>query len=236
MKPIGFGGENFDIINAKKIIGWFSTLLIAGSLVLFVGAFGPVVFANLSYYVTKAFGSGWKLDTSTNSPSSSVQNVKTVIEQKPLSIKPANLESSIVIEKIGVSAPIVINVSVQNQDAYKEALRYGVAHAKGSALPGQTGNTFLFAHSSINFWELGKYATVFNLIGKLEAGDIIVLFYKGERFDYEVIDKRVVQGFNTLPLVRQTTYPILTMQTCDPPGTTLNRLIVTAVIKNSKLK
>jgi len=59
---------------------------------------------------------------------------------------------------------------------------------------------------------------------------------KGERFDYEVIDKRVVQGFNTLPLVRQTTYPILTMQTCDPPGTTLNRLIVTAVIKNSKLK
>ena len=202
----------------KKIVRWFSTLLIAGSLFLFIGTFGPVITANLAYYATSTFSSGWKLDTS------------TTIEHKPLSIKPANLDSSIVIEKIGVSAPIILNVSVQNQDAYKEALKYGVAHAKGSALPGQNGNAYLFAHSSINFWELGKYATVFNLLSKLEEGDIIVLFYKGERFDYEVIDRRVVAGFNTIPLVRQTVYPILTLQTCDPPGTTLNRLIVTAKI------
>lgn len=216
------------MISYKKVLIVISNLLIVSAAVLLIGTFGPILLANVSYSVTKAFGSGWKLDTSTNSTSSSVRNVKAVIERRPLSIKPANLESSIVIEKIGVSAPIVLNVSVQNQDSYKEALREGVAHAKGTALPGQSGNTYLFAHSSFNFWELGKYATVFNLIGKLEEGDTVVLFYKGERFDYEVIDKRVVPGFNTLPLVRQTVYPILTMQTCDPPGTTLNRLIVTA--------
>ncbi|MFH1565931.1 MAG: sortase [bacterium] len=218
------------ITTLVKII---SNILIIGAIILFFGAFGPIIYGELSYVVTKAWNSGWQLDSSIarNSDSNSLGNV---ISRRPLTLKPVNTESSIVIEKIGVSAPIVINVDVRDSKEYKEALESGVAHAKDSALPGEAGNTFLFAHSSINFWELGKYATVFNLLSKLEAGDEIVLFYNNERFDYEVIDKRIVAGFNTLPLLRKTTMPVLTLQTCDPPGSTLNRLIVTAKIIPAK--
>ncbi|MFH1955802.1 MAG: sortase [Patescibacteria group bacterium] len=214
-----------------KFIKIISDIFIIGAIFLFLRAFGPIIYGELSYVVTKAWNAGWQLDMGVDKNNNALTPVESIVARRPLSLRPVNTTSSIVIEKIGVSAPIIINVDVTNSGKYTEALRSGVAHAKGSALPGANGNTFLFAHSSINFWELGKYATVFNLLGKLEAGDIIVLFYKENRFDYEVIDKRIVAGFNTLPLLRQTTSPVLTLQTCDPPGTTLNRLIVTARIR-----
>ena len=86
----------------------------------------------------------------------------------------------------------------------------------------------MFAHSSINFWRIGKYANIFNLIRKLENKDKINVFYEGKRYEYSVIGKEVVAGFNTYPLTRQVLEPILTLQTCYPPGTTINRLVVTA--------
>lgn len=48
------------------------------------------------------------------------------------------------------------------------------------------------------------------------------------RYDYEVEHKEIVKGFNTSPLTRQPNYAQLTLQTCDPPGIPLNRLIVTS--------
>ena len=146
----------------------------------------------------------------------------------PLKVEPISKEFGLVIEKIGVNAPVVENVSVIDRASYLEAMRHGVAHAKGTARPGETGNTYLFAHSSLNFWQLGKYATVFNLLRKLEAGDRIAVFYQGKQFDYRVTKKEIVSGFNTEPLLRKVSEPTLTLQTCHPPGTTLNRLIVTA--------
>jgi sortase (surface protein transpeptidase) len=42
------------------------------------------------------------------------------------------------------------------------------------------------------------------------------------------VSKELLKGWDTFPLTRTTIEPILTLQTCDPPGTTLNRLVVTA--------
>jgi LPXTG-site transpeptidase (sortase) family protein len=69
---------------------------------------------------------------------------------------------------------------------------------------------------------------VFNLLRKLDFGDRIHIFYKGETFIYEVVNKEVMKGWNTYPITRSVVEPILTLQTCDPPGTTINRLVVTA--------
>ncbi|MEA2020335.1 MAG: sortase [Patescibacteria group bacterium] len=146
----------------------------------------------------------------------------------PLKVTPISSEFAVVIEKIGVNAPVIKNVPAGSKDQYMAAMRRGVAHAKGTALPGEAGNTYLFAHSSLNFWELGKYATVFNLLRKLEKGDRVSVVLDNQRFVYEVSNKEIVSGFNTTPLLRETSEPTLTLQTCHPPGTTLNRLIVTA--------
>jgi len=147
----------------------------------------------------------------------------------PLRVEPMSRDFGLIIEKIGVNAPVVADVSVADPRDYAEALRHGVAHARGTAKPGQAGNIYLFAHSSLNFWRLGEYATVFNLLRKLEAGDSVVLFYEGERFDFSVESKNVVSRFDLTPLLAETKEQSLTLQTCYPPGTTLNRLVVTAV-------
>ena len=151
----------------------------------------------------------------------------------PIIETPASTEFSVIIEKIGVNAPIVPNVSVINHDAYGQALKQGVAHAINSAKPSkEAGNTYLFAHASLNFWELGKYATTFNLLRKLELNDTVRVVYKNKLYTYNVVNIEIHEGWNTNAITRAVIEPILTLQTCDPPGTTLNRLVVTAKLKD----
>lgn len=152
---------------------------------------------------------------------------------KPLTMDPVNKEFSLVIEKIGVNVPVKADVTVFDEKAYKEALKEGVAHAASSDYPSNNpGNVYLFAHASVNFWQLGRYATVFNLLRKLEIGDTVHVFYKGSDYIYSVVNKEVVKGWNTFPLERSVIEPLLTLQTCDPPGTTLNRMVVTAKLES----
>ena len=147
----------------------------------------------------------------------------------PISITPINKDFSIVIEKIGINSPVIADVSVSDSKAYNEALQQGIAHASVSDYPStEAGNVYMFAHASVNFWELGRYATVFNLLRKMEPNDRIHVFYKGQDFVYSVVNKEIYPGWNTYPVTRSVIEPILTLQTCDPPGTTLNRLVVTA--------
>jgi len=150
------------------------------------------------------------------------------ISSEPISILPVNREFSLVIEKIGVSAPVVKNVSVVSEDEYFQALDSGVAHAVGTALPGQRGNVYIFAHSSLGFFRFSKYATVFNLLKKLENGDKVHVFYANKDYVYQVIGKELVKGWDLRPLTKTVLEPTLTLQTCDPPGTTFNRLVVTS--------
>lgn len=151
------------------------------------------------------------------------------LTSRPISVKPVNTDFALIIEKIGVNAPVVSDVSVTDEESYRNALKEGVAHASSSFYPStDPGNVYIFAHSSLNFWELGKYAQAFNLLRKLEIGDSIHLYYESQDFVYKVVNKEVLDGFNTYPITRPVIEPLLTLQTCDPPGTTLNRLVITA--------
>ena len=68
-----------------------------------------------------------------------------------------------------------------------------------------------------------------NGINKLEPSDEVNLFYKGQRYAYRIIGKRVVDPSEVIYLTRKTNKEFLTLQTCWPPGTTLKRLLVFAV-------
>lgn len=152
-----------------------------------------------------------------------------LLSTRPIKLTPVSAEFGLVIEKLGVNVPVVKDVSVTNEDEYMRALERGVAHALVSAYPSEKpGNVYLFAHASLNFWRLGKYATVFNLLRHLAPGDAIHVFYGGSDYVYTVKSVQKYKGFNTYPITRPVLEPLLTLQTCDPPGTTLNRLVVTA--------
>ena len=68
-----------------------------------------------------------------------------LLSTRPITIVPVNKDFSIVIEKLGVNAPIKADVTVTDTKAYNVALKEGVAHASTSDYPSQEpGNvTFL---------------------------------------------------------------------------------------------
>ena len=201
-------------------------LIIGGIFIAFI-SFWPVIKEESLFYFRNFRGITYSLDKGLQeekfSPFGLLVNGPT-----PLKVYPVSPDFGIVIEKIGVNAPVVANVNVARYSEYFEALKNGVAHAQGTVRPGEVGNTYLFAHSALDFWNFGRYAMVFTMLHKLEIGDRIVLFYEGRRYDYEVLQKEIFKSFDTTPLNRDYTEPFLTLQTCDPPGTALNRLIVTA--------
>lgn len=146
---------------------------------------------------------------------------------------PVSTDFSIVIPKIAANAPIIPNIDASNYKEYMQALSKGVAHAKGTVLPGMEGNIFLFAHSTDNFWNVGRYNAVFYLLKELEIGDEVNIFFGGRRFIYQVYEKKIVEANEVGYLSPKAEGQVLTLQTCWPPGTTLKRLLVFAKAKNS---
>lgn len=208
-----------------------SNFLILGGIFILAFSLFPTARVEVWYAVKEFRGITFSLDKNVDSSTSAKDHSPfgfLLSKYPPIRVNPINQDYSIVIEKIGVNAPIVPDVNVAVRADYLEALKDGVAEAKGSVHPGEVGNTYLFAHSALDFWDFGPYALVFTLLNRVENGDRIVLFYRGQRYDYTVVNREIVKGFNTEPLGRQYDSPTLTLQTCDPPGTALNRLIVTA--------
>lgn len=146
----------------------------------------------------------------------------------PQILTPVDTNFSIVIPKISANTRIIPNVSTSDYKEYMQALAIGVAHAKGTVFPGMKGNVFLFAHSTDNFWDVGRYNAVFYLLKELEVGDEINIFFGGKRFVYKVYDTKIVQADEVQYLTAKPEGQTLTLQTCWPPGTTLKRLLVFA--------
>lgn len=141
---------------------------------------------------------------------------------------PVDPEFSLIIPKINANAKVIKNVDPHNSRIYQPALTRGVAHAAGSALPGQSGNTFIFAHSAGNWYQANQFNAVFYLLNKLVAGDEIMVFYQSQKYTYTVSESLLVSGSDTSYLTNEDATDRLTLMTCWPPGTTLKRLIIIA--------
>jgi sortase A len=134
---------------------------------------------------------------------------------------------SIAIPKIHAYADVLPNIDPWNEKIYQEALKKGVAHAKGTKLPGEPGTSFLFAHSSGTPWGLTRENTLFLRLGELTNGDTILVSYKSKLYNYTVFDKKEVWP-NEVKYLKETKEDQLILQTCTPIGTALKRLLVFA--------
>lgn len=197
-----------------------------------IATFGPALFYEARYQVIKARGVDFKIANQDSSKQLTGQTTTfgdLLTGSKQQDITPPDTEFSIVIPKIGASAKIFPNVDPSDENAFLPVLKQGVAHAKGSVFPGGRGNIFLFAHSTDNFWDAAQYNAVFYLLKDLKPGDLIVIFYQGERHDYYVTGQRTVDPSDTSFIDHaETGTEQLILQTCWPPGTTFERLLVTA--------
>lgn len=142
---------------------------------------------------------------------------------------------SITIPKIKAQAPIITEVDPLDQNIYTTALEKGVAHAKGSAQPGENGTTFLFAHTAGLPWQLTRVNTVFFQLSEVETQDTIIITKDGEEKAYYVWNKKEVWPDEVAYLVNAVkgngSQNQLIIQTCTPVGTSFKRLLIFAAPK-----
>lgn len=203
--------------------------------------FGPVIFQEAVYSIRQVRGVKTVVATTSKLPAS--QRGEPATNPAPNAflalidrfssaeeiLAPPDPNNSIIIPKIAAVSKIVANVDSANYDEYIGSLKQGVAHARGTAFPGDGGHIYLFAHSTDSIFNVGVYNAVFYLLYKLDVNDEIDLFYQGRKYVYKVVDKKTVDPTDVHYMTRQSNKDFLTLQTCWPPGTTLQRLLVFAV-------
>lgn len=169
-----------------------------------------------------------------------IANVQAYIS--PGDVDPANIivnpstdiavgpDPKLIIPKINVDVPVYYNTT-PDYNSQMAAMQKGVAWfgiPGADSHPGQVGNTVLSGHSSNDITDQGDYKFIFARLDHLVKGDSIFVNYQGKRYTYTVTNTSVVKPTDVSALVYQTTKPILTLITCTPLGTSLNRLLVTA--------
>ncbi len=135
--------------------------------------------------------------------------------------------TKIIIPKINLEIPVDYSVTTASNAAVETALDNGVVHYPSTTKPGEIGNAAFFGHSSNNIFNPGKYKFAFVLLHELEEGDVFYLNYGDKTYAYRIFRKHIVtpkQVEVLQPIAGKTA--TATLITCDPPGTSINRLVV----------
>ena len=164
----------------------------------------------------------------TAQPTQSFGSLLGNVETDVKILVPKDPNFSIIVEKIGADAPVIANVDAGTKAVYETALKRGVAHALGTSFPGQAGVSYLFAHSTDTLFNVPRYNAIFYLLGQMELGDRIVVFFNGRRYDYIVSETKITEASDVSYFTMETSEQILVLQTCYPPGTTWKRFLVIA--------
>lgn len=212
---------------SKSKIGYLryaGILLFLVGLIFLIATFQPIISSYIDYYF---------------SPKPIVDEmVIEVIEGSEEITKDIKRDTEIVfvdnefglyIPKIKANAKVIKNVDPFDEDKYRNALIYGIAHAQGSNFPNESGNVFLFAHSTVNFYERRKYNVYFYLLGELELGDEIYVGYDNKIYEYSVLEVKIVNPNEIQYMEEYMEEDTLTLMTCWPVGSNIRRLIVTTI-------
>jgi len=141
---------------------------------------------------------------------------------------PASREFRITISKIDLSSDITPNVDLADEKVYKQKLLHetGVAHALGSYFPGENGPIYLFAHSTDTLANIPLFNAKFYSLQNLELEDEIEIAYHGKNYKYAIKSKQIIKP-EDISIIQSTNYKLI-LQTCWPPGTDWQRLIIFA--------
>ena len=135
-------------------------------------------------------------------------------------IAPGDALTRIRIPRLGVDAIVVEGTS-------PSALRAGAGHYLETALPCERGNTAIAGHRT-------TYSKPFANLQRLRKGDRIVVLTPVGRCTYRVTEKPWITApddFSVLKEARRSS--VLTLTTCNPPGSAAERLIVRAKLVSS---
>ncbi|HSX40798.1 MAG TPA: sortase [Candidatus Saccharimonadales bacterium] len=202
--------------------------------------FGPALYYEVMFRTSEASGVHYVVGSS-NTPQpvgqATVGFGQLLGGSKQQILIPKDTDFDVLIPKIGANVKVFPNVDSSNEDEYLKILQQGVAHARGTVFPGMAGNIYLFAHSTDNWWNVGRYNAVFYLLKDLSVGDDVVVFFQDQRHNYSVTSSTIVDPSDVSALTQSHGGPEqLVLQTCWPPGTSWKRLLVFAKPKSNTAK
>ncbi len=142
---------------------------------------------------------------------------------------------SIDIPSLGIQAK-VLNPASTDIKVLDTNLLSGAVHYPTSAVPGEDGNVIIFGHSSYQFPLLHNQAyRTFNDIDKLTAGDTIIVHSNDTAYIYMVASVEQQKADTAAAIPLQVASPRLTLVTCTSFGVKGDRIVVTAVLVDSRV-
>ncbi len=157
-------------------------------------------------------------------PSRHVSSTPIIVDPGSVAVGP---NPEVIIPKINVEIPVVYDEPSIADAAVQTALQRGVVHYATTPSPGEKGNLVIFGHSSNNIFNPGKYKFAFVLLSRLSNGDLFYLTKNGKLYAYKVYKKEIVEPNDVAVLTSSDRTASASLITCDPPGTSLHRLVVT---------
>jgi len=222
---------------AKKALFFSNILLISGFITLAYFVLNPILLSVFSKPKSISFikpFSGTVLGVAYTSIDdgfyfSELENYKKEASQKEVS-KNTPATFTLTIPKLGIKNAIVHTNSIEmSPDDF-------LGHYKGTSIPGEAGNSFIYGHSTLPFfYDPTNYKTIFTKIPELESGDIIKVNISGKALVYKVrVGKELLPkevdpyGQYYSGMYNKST---ITLMTCTPPGTKKYRYIVLAELQ-----
>ncbi len=126
---------------------------------------------------------------------------------------------------------ITPNVESSNEEVYDRYLKFGLAHFKGTPIPGDGGNSFIYGHSAvISFFNRHSNLpeTIFTKLENVDIGDSVEIEREDTTLSYIVRNKKIVSPDDFSILKTQGDKETVTLMTCWPLGVGTKRLIVVA--------
>jgi LPXTG-site transpeptidase (sortase) family protein len=224
----------------KERIAVLMTLnvLIVLSLAVLLSVYGRVFYQEVRYAVASVFDEDIKnskkyYDGLPRNISAGQDIQYTPIVTIP---KPKDPNFSVIIPKIDVNQKVITNVNINDAKEVERALGQGIGWARGTAEPGNDGNSLLFSHSTQNAWDIFRYNSVFTLLRKVEVNDFFTVVYDGRQLDFVVFEKKIVPASDRSYVTSVAEGKVVTLQTCDPPGSDKNRLLIRGRLVAMELK
>lgn len=218
--------RSFKSIKFPKVSHLFpsiATILLIISFISLVSVLLPIFVAGFGGNTAKETTNTAKIIEKKWSGESLVEfNARDQREREKFAIK----DFRVIIPKISIESTIIPFVDSTNEGEYKEQLKNGVAHAKGSYLPYESGPMYLFSHSTDSIFNIVQYNAKFYALKDLEEGDEVNVILNGKEYKYKVFSKEIINP-DQIELIHQTSADLV-LQTCWPPGTDWQRLIVYA--------
>lgn len=226
----------------KKTVNFFSyVFLFAGAMLLF-WSFYPII--SFTIY-SKLF-----LKNDINAPVSDNDTVSSLKEANSIlgafSIFSNNLRdytqasiwfpaspqlnqlSQLTVKEYTLSIP-KLNIKKARVVVGGEDLTKSLVHYLPQSLPGEYGNVAIFGHSTLpQLYNPKDYKTIFTYLSSLEKGDKIYVNVGEFEYQYEVTTLFIVKPKDISVLEQKKDDSYLTLITCEPPGTWLERLVITA--------